>query len=70
LRYLTYIYVDIYMDILREQFVQIELECMKKQRELILETMKKNDDEQKELQNYLDRINYNINKLEKRIITD
>ncbi len=58
------------MDILREQFVQIELECMKKQRELILETMKKNDDEQKELQNYLDRINYNINKLEKRIITD
>lgn len=58
------------MDILREQFVVFELECMKKQRDLILETMKKYDDQQKELQNYLDRINYNINKLEKGIITD
>ena len=58
------------MDILREQFVQIELECMKKQRDLILETMKKNEDEQKELQNYLDRINYNIRKLENGVITD
>ena len=58
------------MDVLREQFVIIELECMKKQRDLILETMKKNEDEQKELQNYLDRINYNIQKLEKGIISD
>jgi hypothetical protein len=58
------------MDILREQFVVFELECMKKQRDLILETMKKYDDQQKELQNYLDRINYNIHKLEKGIITD
>ena len=58
------------MDVLREQFVIFELECMKKQRDLILETMKKNDDEKKELQNYLDRINYNINKLEKGVITD
>ena len=64
------IYIYIYMDILREQFVVFELECMKKQRDLILETMKKYDDQQKELQNYLDRINYNINKLEKGIITD
>ena len=58
------------MDILREQFVKIEIECMKKQRDLILETMKKNEDEQIELQNYLDRINYNIQKLEKGVITD
>jgi hypothetical protein len=58
------------MDVLREQFVIFELECMKKQRDLIIETMKKNEQEQKELQNYLDRINYNINKLEKGVITD
>jgi len=58
------------MDVLREQFVVFELECMKKQRDLIIETMKKNEQEQKELQNYLDRINYNINKLEKGVITD
>ena len=58
------------MDILREQFVVFELECRKKQRDLILETMKKNENEQKELQNYLDRINYNIQNLEKGVITD
>ena len=58
------------MDILREQFVKIEIECMKKQRDLILDTMKKNEDTQTELQNYLDRINYNINKLEQGIISD
>ena len=58
------------MDILREQFVKIEIECMKKQRDLILETMKKNEDQQRELQNYLDRINYNIKKLEQGIISD
>jgi hypothetical protein len=58
------------MDILREQFVKIEIECMKKQRDLILDTMKKNQDTQTELQNYLDRINYNIDKLEQGIITD
>ena len=58
------------MDVLREKFVEFELECMKKQRDLILETMKKNEDQQRELQNYLDRINYNIQKLEKGIVTD
>ncbi len=58
------------MDILREQFVKIEIECMKKQRDLILDTMQKNQDTQIELQNYLDRINYNINKLEQGIISD
>uniref|UniRef100_A0A6C0JK85 Uncharacterized protein n=1 Tax=viral metagenome TaxID=1070528 RepID=A0A6C0JK85_9ZZZZ len=58
------------MDNLREQFVQIELECMRKQRDLLLETMKKNEYAQQELQNYLDRINYNIDKLEKGIIND
>jgi len=58
------------MDILREQFVKIEIECMKKQRDLILDTMKKNQDTQTELQNYLDRINYNIDKLEQGIISD
>ncbi len=58
------------MDILREQFVKIEIECMKKQRDLILDTMKKNEETQKELQNYLDRINYNIEKLENGIILD
>ena len=58
------------MDVLREKFVMFELECMKKQRDLILETMKKNEDEKLELQNYLDRINYNIQKIEKGIITD
>ena len=58
------------MDILRDQFVKFELECMHKQRELILITMKKNNEEQKELQIYLDRINYNINKLEKGHISD
>ena len=58
------------MDILREQFVKIEIECMKKQRDLILDTMQKNQDTQTELQNYLDRINYNINKLEQGIISD
>jgi hypothetical protein len=58
------------MDILREQFVKIEIECMKKQRDLILDTMKKNQDTQTELQNYLDRINYNIDKLEQGIILD
>ena len=67
---LSNIYIYIYMDILREQFVVFELECMKKQRDLILETMKKNENEQKELQNYLDRINYNIQNLEKGVITD
>ena len=58
------------MDILREQFVKIELECMHKQRDLIISTMKKNNEEQQELQNFLDRINYNIDKLEKGIILD
>jgi hypothetical protein len=62
--------IYIYMDILREQFVKIEIECMKKQRDLILDTMKKNEETQKELQNYLDRINYNIEKLENGIILD
>ena len=58
------------MDELREECLKIELECMKKQRDLILVTMQKNENTQKELQNYLDRINYNINKLEKGIISD
>ena len=58
------------MDILREEFVKIEIECMKKQRDLILVTMKKNEETQQELQIYLDRINYNINKLEKGHISD
>jgi hypothetical protein len=58
------------MDVLREEFVKIELECMHKQRELILITMKKNNEQQQELQNYLDRLNYNIDKLEKGIISD
>lgn len=58
------------MDILRDEFVKIEIECMKKQRELILITMKKNEETQQELQIYLDKINYNINKLEKGNISD
>ena len=58
------------MDILRDQFVKIEIECMKKQRDLILVTMKKNEETQQELQIYLDKINYNINKLEKGVISD
>ena len=49
------------MDILREKFVIIELECMYKQRDLILDTMKKNEEQQNELQIYLDKLNYNIN---------
>jgi hypothetical protein len=66
----TYIYIYIYMDILREEFVKIEIECMKKQRDLILVTMKKNEETQQELQIYLDKINYNITKLEKGVISD
>ncbi len=58
------------MDILREEFVKIEIECMKKQRDLILVTMKKNEETQQELQIYLDKINYNITKLEKGVISD
>jgi hypothetical protein len=58
------------MDVLREQFVIIELECMYKQRQLILDTMKKNEEQQKELQIYLDKLNYNINNLQKGVITD
>jgi hypothetical protein len=58
------------MDILRDEFVKIEIECMKKQRDLILITMKKNEETQQELQIYLDKINYNINKLEKGVISD
>jgi hypothetical protein len=58
------------MDILRDEFVKIEIECMKKQRDLILVTMKKNEETQQELQIYLDKINYNINKLEKGVISD
>ncbi len=58
------------MDLLRKQFVIIELECMYKQRELILETMKKNDEQQKELQIYLDKLNHNINNLQKGVILD
>ncbi len=58
------------MDLLRQQFVRIELECMYKQRDLILETMKKNEEQQKELQIYLDKLNYNINNLQKGVITD
>ena len=46
------------MDVLREQFVIIELECMYKQRQLILDTMKKNEEQQNELQIYLDKLNY------------
>jgi hypothetical protein len=58
------------MDVLREQFVKIELECMYKQRQLILDTMKKNEEQQNELQIYLDKLNYNINNLQKGVITD
>ena len=58
------------MDLLREKFVIIELECMYKQRELVLETMKKNDEQQKELQIYLDKLNHNINNLQKGVILD
>ena len=58
------------MDVLREQFVRIELECMYKQRQLILDTMKKNEEQQTELQIYLDKLNYNINNLQKGVITD
>ena len=58
------------MDVLREQFVIIELECMYKQRQLILDTMKKNEEQQKELQIYLDKLNYNINNLQKGVISD
>ena len=58
------------MDVLREQFVIIELECMYKQRQLILDTMKKNEEQQNELQIYLDKLNYNINNLQKGVITD
>jgi hypothetical protein len=58
------------MDVLREQFVIIELECMYKQRQLILDTMKKNEEQQTELQIYLDKLNYNINNLQKGVITD
>ena len=58
------------MDVLREQFVKIELECMYKQRQLILDTMKKNEEQQTELQIYLDKLNYNINNLQKGVITD
>ena len=58
------------MDILREKFVIIELECMYKQRDLILDTMKKNEEQQTELQIYLDKLNYNINNLQKGVITD
>ena len=58
------------MDLLREKFVIIELECMYIQRELVLETMKKNEEQQKELQIYLDKLNYNINNLQKGVIKD
>jgi hypothetical protein len=58
------------MDVLREQFVIIELECMYKQRQLILDTMKKNEEQQTELQIYLDKLNYNINNLQKGVISD
>ena len=58
------------MDVLREQFVIIELECMYKQRQLILDTMKKNEEQQYELQIYLDKLNYNINNLQKGVISD
>lgn len=58
------------MDVLREQFVRIELECMYKQRQLILDTMKKNEEQQTELQIYLDKLNYNINNLQKGVILD
>jgi len=58
------------MDILREKFVIIELECMYKQRDLILDTMKKNEEQQNELQIYLDKLNYNINNLQKGVILD
>ena len=58
------------MDVLREQFVKIELECMYKQRQLILDTMKKNEEQQTELQIYLDKLNYNINNLQKGVISD
>jgi hypothetical protein len=58
------------MDVLREQFVIIELECMYKQRQLILDTMKKNEEQQNELQIYLDKLNYNINNLQKGVILD
>jgi hypothetical protein len=58
------------MDVLREQFVIIELECMYKQRQLILDTMKKNEEQQNELQIYLDKLNYNINNLQKGVISD
>jgi hypothetical protein len=58
------------MDVLREQFVIIELECMYKQRDLILDTMRKNEEQQKELQIYLDKLNYNINNLQKGVISD
>lgn len=43
---------------------------MHKQFDLILSTMKKHNEEQQELQIYLVWINYNINNLEKGIITD
>jgi hypothetical protein len=58
------------MDIIREQFVIIELECMYKQRQLILDTMKKNEEQQNELQIYLDKLNYNINNLQKGVLLD
>ena len=58
------------MDVLREQFVIIELECMYKQRDLILDTMRKNEEQQKELQIYLDKLNYNINNLQKGVKSD
>ena len=54
------------MDILRDEFKKIELECMCKQRNLILEYIQKNESDRKELQIYLDKITINIKRLEKK----
>ena len=58
------------MDKIREEFKIIELECMHKQKEVILKYIKQNEEDREELRDYLERINYSIDKLENKKLND
>ena len=53
------------MDKLKDEFKRLELDCMHKQRDLILQYMKQNESDKELLKGYLERILYSIERIEK-----
>ncbi len=58
------------MDKIKEEFKILELDCMHKQRDLIIKYLKQNETDKDTLNRYLERILYSIERLEKGNCSD